>query len=128
MRTQCFWLAAIEVLALGHTARAQVLYQENFDIDPSASWQDNGSAFANSADFFFDYSTVGVPPAPGGPRELRLASPPRLRVRRITQMGRPFRVPGVRWRDRDSLGKPSRINLLKSSRLQATQGARAGYQ
>ena len=66
MRTQCFSLAAIAVLALGHTALAQVLYQENFDIDPSASWQYNGSAAGSSADFFFDYSTVGVPPAPGG--------------------------------------------------------------
>jgi hypothetical protein len=45
---------------------AQVLYQENFDVDPSASWQYNGSAAGSSADFFYDYSTVGIPPAPGG--------------------------------------------------------------
>jgi hypothetical protein len=66
MRSYRFWLAAIAVLALSHAAMAQVLYQENFDVDPSASWQYNGSAAGSSADFFYDYSTVGIPPAPGG--------------------------------------------------------------
>ena len=66
MRSYRFWLAAIAVLALSHAAMAQVLYKENFDVDPSASWQYNGSAAGSSADFFYDYSTVGIPPAPGG--------------------------------------------------------------
>jgi hypothetical protein len=60
------WLAGIAAVAVGHVAMGQVLYQENFDTDPSANWQFNGSGTGNSADFFFDYGTVGVPPAPGG--------------------------------------------------------------
>ena len=66
MRSQHIWLAVLVALALSHTASAQVLYQESFDTDPSASWQFNQALTGNSADFFFDYSTVGVPPAPGG--------------------------------------------------------------
>jgi hypothetical protein len=59
-------LAVIAALALSHVAEAQVLYQETFDTDPTANWQFNSSGSGNAADFYFDYSTVGVPPAPGG--------------------------------------------------------------
>lgn len=66
MRSQRIWLVVLAVSALCHTALAQALYQETFDTDPSSSWQFNQALTGNSADFFFDYSTVGVPPAPGG--------------------------------------------------------------
>lgn len=50
--------------SLGTQAQAQ-LFSDNFDIN-SGNWQFNSHLLGNSADAFFDYSTVGVPPAPGG--------------------------------------------------------------
>ena len=51
-------------------------YTEDFDVDPTAQWTTNDSgAGTNTADFFFDYNTVGIPPAPhsnGTTRGLRL--------------------------------------------------------
>jgi hypothetical protein len=53
---------------------AATLFTENFDVDNSANWRFNSSAGAgdlvadnanNEANFFFDYSTVGIPAAPG---------------------------------------------------------------
>jgi hypothetical protein len=45
----------------------QVVFNENFDVDPTANWTLNSSnATGGAADFFFDYSTVGIPAAPGG--------------------------------------------------------------
>ena len=45
-----------------------VLFSEDFDADHTPNWVVNPSAGANAtdtiADFFFDYSTVGIPPAP----------------------------------------------------------------
>jgi hypothetical protein len=43
-----------------------VLYGENFEVDPSASWTVNTSLGDHAANFFFDYSSVGIPAAPGG--------------------------------------------------------------
>lgn len=40
-------------------------YTETFDTDATANWTVNGGPTDETADFFFDYSTVGVPPAPG---------------------------------------------------------------
>lgn len=59
------------VSALACTASA-ALYTENFDVDNSANWQFfssiagdvNGNNSGGEADFFFDYSTVGIPSAP----------------------------------------------------------------
>lgn len=54
------WLAA-PVLS---SAQTQV-YFENFDEDTSANWTVNTTAGGdNRADLYFDYSTVGIPPAP----------------------------------------------------------------
>lgn len=53
---------------------AQTLYSNNFDVDTSANWSyfsnvtgDTAlqSDFGNAANFFFDYSTVGISSAPG---------------------------------------------------------------
>lgn len=52
---------------------AAFLFSESFDSDPSANWTVNswlgaptssGGSAANSADFFFDYSSAGIPSAP----------------------------------------------------------------
>jgi hypothetical protein len=40
------------------------LYSENFDADATANWTVNVGPTDGVADFFFDYSTVGIPPAP----------------------------------------------------------------
>lgn len=42
------------------------LYSQDFEADSSASWTVNLGPSDSAADFLFDYSTVGVPPAPSG--------------------------------------------------------------
>src|SRR5690349_11951571 len=67
-----FSLAA--ALAISGACVAAPLYSQNFDVDDTANWTFNSSSAAdlpadnanNEANFFFDYSTVGIPPAPGG--------------------------------------------------------------
>ncbi|MCB0825889.1 MAG: PEP-CTERM sorting domain-containing protein [Armatimonadetes bacterium] len=59
--------------SLGVFASAQVVFSEDFDVDHSSQWQFNSSLggadaaldhSGGEADFFFDYSTVGIPIAP----------------------------------------------------------------
>ena len=66
-------LALVAALAtLPAVGRANVIYTENFDTDASGRWTFLSEApgdtpahnFGNEADFFFDYSTIGVPAAP----------------------------------------------------------------
>jgi hypothetical protein len=52
--------------AAAPAAHAAIVYSENFDVDPSANWTTRTSSANNAANFFFDYSTIGIPPAPGG--------------------------------------------------------------
>ena len=66
------------LLAAG-TARAQLAFSEDFDTDHTANWTVNSAhqtPGTNSAEFFFDYSSVGIPSAPhstgGTTRGLRL--------------------------------------------------------
>ena len=42
------------------------LYTQDFEIDSTASWTLNNGPSDAAADFFFDYSTIGIPAAPGG--------------------------------------------------------------
>jgi len=52
-----------------------VVYSENFDIDHTADWTVNLGPGTGQADFFFDYSTVGISSAPnsaGSTRGLKL--------------------------------------------------------
>jgi hypothetical protein len=60
----------------GASASAQIAFSENFDVDPSANWSVNTlGTGVSDANFFFDYSTVGIPSAPnsgGTTRGLRL--------------------------------------------------------
>jgi hypothetical protein len=76
---KCTWIAAslAAVLSLASASFAAPIYVEDFDVDPTASWtvNNNGSG-TNAANFFFDYSTVGIPSAPnstgGSTRGLKL--------------------------------------------------------
>lgn len=45
------------------TATAQ-LFSENFEVDPTAQWTVNNGPSDAATNFFFDYSTVGIPLAP----------------------------------------------------------------
>ncbi|MFN4244260.1 MAG: PEP-CTERM sorting domain-containing protein [Tepidisphaerales bacterium] len=61
-------LAVLAVLGMGTPALAGVLFSENFEVDPTANWAffKGPGTVQGSADYFFDYSTVGIPPAPSG--------------------------------------------------------------
>lgn len=45
---------------------AASLYTQDFESDSTASWTLNGGPSDEAADFFFDYSSVGIPMAPNG--------------------------------------------------------------
>lgn len=73
MMKRTLTLAAFAAVAAG--AHAQVIYTENFSTDVTANWNYYGSItgdtasigdLGGTADFFFDYSTVGIPVAPNG--------------------------------------------------------------
>ncbi len=75
------WVLALAVaggiLATIGTSTAQTqVYSENFDVDPTANWTVNTlGTGVSDANFFFDYSTAGIPSAPnsgGTTRGLRL--------------------------------------------------------
>lgn len=52
-------------ILLASPAQANFLFAESFDTDVTANWQVNTTAGgAQAANFFFDYSTVGIPSAP----------------------------------------------------------------
>jgi hypothetical protein len=65
-------------LFLGATvsASAQILFSDNFNVNSSALWTVNVAPTANasqqSAEFAFDYSTFGIPAAPGSSDTLGL--------------------------------------------------------
>jgi hypothetical protein len=47
--------------------QAASLFSDNFDVDPTANWTVNDPGLSDiTADFNYDYSAIGVPPAPGG--------------------------------------------------------------
>ena len=51
----------------GASALAQApitVFSENFDVDPTANWTVKTLGTGSDANFFFDYSTVGIPAAP----------------------------------------------------------------
>lgn len=69
----CF-LSLAAALAMTGASVAAPLYSQDFDVDDTTNWTFNSSSPAdlaadnanNEANFFFDYSAVGIPPAPGG--------------------------------------------------------------
>jgi MYXO-CTERM domain-containing protein len=76
-RTTVLGTAAFVVLGAVGSAPAQVLYTNNFDVNSTANWTVNAGPSDHLADFFFDYSTAGVPAAPnsgGTTRGLKLGA------------------------------------------------------
>jgi hypothetical protein len=72
MRIAKLALAAAAFAAAPSVSSAGVLYQENFDTDPTDNWSFNSERAGdlaadgsrNEANYSFDYSTVGIPSAP----------------------------------------------------------------
>src|SRR5688500_4302168 len=57
------------------SANGAIVFEEKFDIDHTTDWMVNTTAGTHQADFFFDYSTVGIPAAPnsaGSTRGMKL--------------------------------------------------------
>lgn len=60
-------LTAVALLCgLASTGEGAPLYSEDFSVDPTASWTTNDSGLSDiTVDYFYDYSAIGVPSAPG---------------------------------------------------------------
>ena len=68
----CAGVVGVAFLALPREAAAQ-LYLEDFNADHTASWTVNSPGLSDiTADFFYDYSAIGVPAAPNGTGTLGL--------------------------------------------------------
>jgi hypothetical protein len=50
---------------MASSTSAAPLFVEDFNVDATANWQVNNGPGTHASNFFFDYSTVGIPPAPG---------------------------------------------------------------
>lgn len=63
LRSAAVFCASTLVASL--SAQGQVLFSDNFDADHSSAWTVNVlGAGLSDANFFFDYSTIGIPSAP----------------------------------------------------------------
>jgi hypothetical protein len=74
MKAPISTIAAL-VCGAASVASAQVVFTENFDADHTANWAANSSGGNNAANFYFDYSSIGIPSAPnaaGTTRGLKL--------------------------------------------------------
>ena len=66
MRIKSLVLSAVLACAIPPSiSRAVPLFEDNFDADTSANWTTNASGLNDAAVFNFDYSTIGIPAAPG---------------------------------------------------------------
>src|SRR3954453_1338171 len=72
IRHLCFSLSTLIVFSLAGRASAAILYSDNFNVDTSANWTVNiapstpaAVATQQQATFAYDYSALGIPPAPG---------------------------------------------------------------
>src|SRR3954447_18278229 len=86
-------LICLAIVGLGAArASAGVPFSDNFNTDKSASWTKNAAPTANAAtqiaEFAFDYSAFGIPPAPGSSDTLGL----RLRANVPADTSRPAGV------------------------------------
>ena len=59
-------LATAGIILIVSVTTNAALFLDNFDVDSSADWYINTSSTDTSVTFAFDYSTIGVPPAPNG--------------------------------------------------------------
>lgn len=67
LRATAFLAALAAAAAQVPGASAAPLYSQNFDVDDTANWTVNNPALSDIiADFYYDYSGIGVPAAPGG--------------------------------------------------------------
>jgi hypothetical protein len=68
MRFTLIAITLAAAVALPRVSLGALLFSENFEVDPTANWTVNKSpATTDEAhDFFFNYSTIGIPPAPSG--------------------------------------------------------------
>ena len=65
----CVASLAAALAISGSSFAAPIIYSEDFNVDNTANWTVNGSGVVGSdfvADFFYDYSAIGVPAAPNG--------------------------------------------------------------
>ncbi len=58
--------AGLAALMLVPAVASADLYNQNFEADSTASWTINNGPSDYAANFFFDYTTVGIPAAPSG--------------------------------------------------------------
>jgi hypothetical protein len=65
-RKLCLFSCLAAALLLGSQAGASPLYVQDFEINDAPNWTVNNGPSVNSADFYFDYSTFGIPAAPSG--------------------------------------------------------------
>ena len=59
-------LTTTALAALLAASASAALYTADFEIDDTANWTVNTGPTDAAADFFFDYSTAGIPAAPSG--------------------------------------------------------------
>src|SRR4051795_3165703 len=76
VRHLCVSLSMLLVFSMAGGASAAILYSDNFNVDSSANWTVNVAPTANAstqqATFAYDYSALGIPPAPGSADTLGL--------------------------------------------------------
>jgi hypothetical protein len=77
MRFHLVFAFTVAVLVLPRAAVADPLYFEDFEVDHTAGWTVNDPGLSDAtANFFFDYTTVGIPlapsSAPGGVHGIQL--------------------------------------------------------
>ena len=65
MRSSCF-ACVVGLLLAASPVFGTSLYSQDFEVASTASWTVNNGPSDAAANFFFDYSTVGIPAAPGG--------------------------------------------------------------
>src|SRR3954462_11531049 len=72
VRHFCVSLSMLLVFSMAGGASAAILYSDNFNVDSSANWTVNiapstpaAVATQQQATFAYDYSALGIPPAPG---------------------------------------------------------------
>ncbi len=66
MRCNLF-AASLAIVAACAVSTPAATFFDDFDIDPTANWTVNNPGLSDiTVDFNYDYSAIGVPPAPGG--------------------------------------------------------------
>lgn len=65
-KTLASLIGTFSLTALPMVVNGQVAFSDDFDVNHTANWNVNsgGGASVNTANIFFDYSTVGIPSAP----------------------------------------------------------------